>query len=503
MRETRGHVTIMGKAPINFWFSAAQHQLDSMAAHISRAFLLSTGSSSTPFLYQTRTLAPLSRSLCHPFTRLQRQYSANNVPENDDGHKPGSANEHDASSETPSEATPSLAPNDRPAPRRSFLRRRAESATPNPEPKKPATPSRPLQTITHAEKMIFADLIGQLKHEKPAPTPLKQKQSQASSRRPKPNNVNDLIAMFDSLLDKKEKEKEKKKKPEKSGATTRGDSRKDFSGISGGSEKILLSDLGFLELGSGSGENFEITLSDAVDMVVQRESAKIEHELFGAIEEGRGDMGLWEECQEHIFGMLQHLEEPTLADVDAGSANNSTPSTTGGSEDLKPSSGPLNIPALVPVTPVLAKLYPNTLLVAFRLLNTHFPESQLIGQFRSLIKTQGRTSSVLGTSAALCDEMIYFYWHGCNDLPAVISFLHDMDLHGIAPSSKSRRLLKDIVRQRFRDLDPLRNSNTGMDSFWNLPPNQKAFRDLAGPGGWLDRLDEQARRRSPVPFTRV
>jgi hypothetical protein len=349
--------------------------------------------------------------------------------------------------------------------------------------------------------MIFADLIGQLKQEQPVAKPTKQ--SQASSRRPKPDNVNDLIAMFDAILDKKENEKEKKKKREKSGVAARVDSQKESSDVPGGSDKVLLSDLGLSELASGSGEDFEITLSDAVDMVVQRESAKIEHELFRAIEEGRGDMGLWEECQEHIFGMLQHLEEPTPTpietDVDSetGDVNDPTPS------DPMPSSGPLDIPAMVPVTPVLAKLYPNTLLVAFRLLNTHFPESQLISQFRSTIKLQGRTSSVLGTSAALSDEMIYFYWHGCNDLPAVISFLHDMDLHGLAPSTKSRRLLKDIVRQRSRDLDPARPSDTGMDSFWHLPPNQKAFRELAGPGGWLDRLDEQARRRSQIPFTRA
>lgn len=464
----------------------ALYQIGSMATHISRAFLLSATSSSLPFLYQTRTLAPLSQSLCPPFTRPQRQYSGNNVPENDDGRETGSGNEN-SSSEIPSETTSTPATNDRAAPRRSFLRRRADLAVSKTEPKKPAPASRPLQTITHAEKMIFADLIEQLKREKPVASPTKQKQSQTSSRRPKPDNVNDLIAMFDSILNEKEKEKKKTKKQQKSEATARADPGKESSDVSGGAEKILLSDLGFPELASGP-EDFEITVTDAVDMVVQRESTRIEHELFGAIEEGRGDMGLWEECQEHIFSMLQHLEEPL-----------STPSTDG-PKTPTPSSGPLTIPAPVPVTPVLAKLYPNTLLVAFRLLNTHFPESQLIGQFRSIIKTQGRTSSVLGTSAALCDEMIYFYWHGCNDLPAVISFLHDMDLHGIAPSSKSRRLLKDIVRQRFRDL---RHSDTGMDSFWRLPPNQKAFQELAGPGGWLDRLDEQARRRSLIPFTRM
>jgi hypothetical protein len=490
----------------NFLLLAAQHQTDSMAASIPRAFLLSATSSSAPFLYQTRTLAPLSQSLCRcpPFNQLQRQYSRTNAPENDDNNKDGSPDENNVSPEISSESSSNPVTNDRPAPRRSFLRRRAEEIAPKTEPTEPAPSPRPLQTITPAEKMIFADLLKQLKKEQPvATTP---KPSRASARRSKPENVNDLIALFDDMFDKSEKEaaskekEDKEKEKDKAASTARGDPQKKSFDIPGGSDKIRYSDLGFSAIASKANPDFEITVNDAVDIVIKRESKRIEDELFRAIEEGRGDMGLWEECQEHIFGMLQHLDEPTKIVPDAV-ADVSSSSTTDGTEKPMLSSGPLNIPAAIPITPVLAKLYPKTLLVAFRLLNTHFPESQLIGQFRSTIKNQGRTSSVLGTSSALCDEMIYFHWYGCNDLPAVISFLHDMDLHGVSPSPKSHRLLKDIVRQRFRDLDPSRQSDSGMASFWQLPPNQTAFHELAGHGGWLDRLDEHARRESSMHFT--
>lgn len=502
--ETRGHVTLMGKASNSNFFALAQHHINSMAK-ISRAFLLSATSSSAPFLYQTRTLAPLSQSLCRcpPINRLQRQYSGKNAPENDDGFKDGSANENSSSPGTSSEASPSPTTDGRPAPRRSFLRRRAEEVAPKTEPIEPAPSSRPLQTITPAEKMIFADLLKQLKKEQPATKTTKP--SRASQRRPKPENVNDLIALFDDIFDKTEKEAAEKKRKqekekEKAASAARGDPQKKPFDIPGGSDKIRYNDLGFSAIASKANPDFEITISDAVDIVIKRESKRIEDELFKAIEEGRGDMGLWEECQEHIFGMLQHLEQPSQT-VSGAVGDDSSSGTTDGTEKPGLSSGPLNIPAVVPITPVLAKLYPKTLLVAFRLLNTHFPESQLIGQFRSTIKNQGRTSSVLGTSSALCDEMIYFHWHGCNDLPAVIGLLHDMDLHGLSPSPKSHRLLKEIVRQRFRDLDSVRQSETGMASFWQLPPNQTAFQELSGPGGWLDRLDEHARRESAVPFT--
>ncbi|KAJ5662408.1 uncharacterized protein N7477_010024 [Penicillium maclennaniae] len=474
-------------------------------AKISRAFLQSATSSSAPFLYQTRTLAPLSQSLCRypPINRLQRQYSGSNAPKNDEPFKDGSAFRKSQSPGNSSVISPSSTTNDRPAPRRSFLRRRAEEVAPKIEPTEQAPLSRPLQTITPAEKMIFADLLKQLKKEQPAAKTTKP--SRASTRRPKPENVNDLIALFDDIFDKSEKEAAEKKKKqekekEKAASAARGDFQKKPFDIPGGSGKIRYSDLGFSAIASKANPDFEITISDAVDIVIKRESKRIEDELFKAIEEGRGDMGLWEECQEHIFGMLQHLEEPTQSSNTVADGSSSSGTMDEKDKPVLPS-GPLNIPAVVPITPVLAKLYPKTLLVAFRLLNTHFPESQLIGQFRSTIKNQGRTSSVLGTSSALCDEMIYFHWHGCNDLPAVIGLLHDMDLHGLSPSPKSHRLLKDIVRQRFRDLDSVRQSETGTASFWQLPPNQTAFEELSGPGGWLDRLDEHARRESAVPFT--
>ncbi|KAJ6126739.1 hypothetical protein N7523_002351 [Penicillium sp. IBT 18751x] len=475
-------------------------------AKISRAFLQSATSSSAPFLYQTRTLAPLSQSLCRypPINRLQRQYSGSNAPENDEPFKDGSAARRSQSPKNSSEISPNSTTNDRPAHRRSFLRRRAEEVAPKIESTEPAPSSRPLQTITPAEKMIFADLLKQLKKEQPAAKTTKP--SRASMRRPKPENVNDLIALFDDIFDKSEKEAAEKKKKqenekEKAASAARGDFQKKPFDIPGGSGKIRYSDLGFSAIASKANPDFEITISDAVDIVIKRESKRIEDELFKAIEDGRGDMGLWEECQEHIFGMLRHLEEPTQTLSEKIADGSSSSGTMDGKDKPVLPLGPLNIPAVVPITPVLAKLYPKTLLVAFRLLNTHFPESQLIGQFRSTIKNQGRTSSVLGTSSALCDEMIYFHWHGCNDLPAVIGLLHDMDLHGLSPSPKSHRLLKDIVRQRFRDLDSVRQSETGMASFWQLPPNQTAFEELSGPGGWLDRLDEHARRESAVPFT--
>lgn len=483
-----------------------------MAAHISRAFLLSsTSSSATSFLFQTRTLAPVSRSLYRPFTRrLQHQSSTrDDAPEEDDGRNGDPSVTQDELSQRSfsEEATSSRAANHRPATRRSFLRRRAESVSPRrAESKKPSSSSRPLKSITHHEKLIFADLLGQLKDGEIAAGMAAQ--SQKPPREAKPNNVVELIAMFDSILDDAQKKKEPATKVS---AESQKEPEENVAGLSSDvpddSDKIRLSDLGLAE--SVSGKDVEISMQEAVELVVQRESEKIELELFRAIEDGKGDMGLWEVCKGRIFTMLQHLDETTSKASTAPKREagpNCRPNTRAVIDPEAPttSPGPLNIPSSVPVSSILVKLYPRTLLIAFRLLNTHFPDSQLISQFRSTIKAHGRTSAVLGTSGALYDEMIYFCWHGCSDLPAIVSILHDMNLHGLSPSPKSRELIRDIIRQRYRELNPASQTDTVKDSFWALPPNQQAFWELSRPCGWLEHFDALARERDriPLPFTR-
>lgn len=375
--------------------------------------------------------------------------------------------------------------------------------------------------MTHHEKLIFADLLGQLNIRKGEQAQMTEKKpwqnaQEVSPGKGKPDNINELIAMFDSILDevqKREEDKKNKKSTSEIETTSQKAPESEATGacsdIPGESDQIRLSDLGLLKSKLGRDEGATVTVAEAVELIVKREAKKIEAELFRAIEEDKGDMGLWEVCKERIFSVLRHLDErPSTPEAGPATAPATADQLDTNAETAEPaastrSPGPLDIPALVPASPIVARLYPKTLLIAFRLLNTHFPDSQLISQFRSTIKAQGRTSAVLGTSSALYDEMIYFYWHGCHDLPAVISFLHDMDLHGLNPSFKSRELLKDIVRQRYHKLRATQKTGEETDPFWDLPPNRKAFWELAGPGGWLDRLKEHARGQRRTPGSRL
>lgn len=264
-------------------------------------------------------------------------------------------------------------------------------------------------------------------------------------------------------------------------------------------DHIYLSDLGYEETNASAHADTIITMTEAVNMVVERESKRIESELFQAVEQGKGDSGLWAVCRQQIFTIISHIGgsiSSPAQDPDCSSSSNALQAP-----DASLSSGPLNIPAAVPAGPVVAELYPQLLLLAFRILSTHFPESQLISQFRSAAKAHGPSSAFLGTSEVLCDELMAFYWHSCNDLPAVVSFLRDMDNAGLDPSRRVRELLRDIVRQHDQDMKSRRKAKG--EYFWDAPPNRKAFQELAGSGGWIETLQSRKRQRRstaiPVP----
>ncbi|GAB1200924.1 hypothetical protein APSETT444_010305 [Aspergillus pseudonomiae] len=195
--------------------------------------------------------------------------------------------------------------------------------------------------------------------------------------------------------------------------------------------------------------------------------------------------------------MLQHLGDVRLAQgLDVGQDKNQAAQAP-----TEPSH--LEVPESVPVEPVVTALYPKMLLVAFRLLNLHFPNSPLISQFRATIKSHGRASAVLGSSTGLYNELIYFYWRGCHDIPGVVSLLREMEVIGIEPNHRTCGLLTGIVNQRDRDLKQhwkrMHNEKRGprREPWWDLAPNRKAVRELLGPEGWMHRIERRVQEKRP------
>ncbi|KAJ5080827.1 hypothetical protein N7456_013537 [Penicillium angulare] len=462
-------------------------------AGLLKVYFLSASTSPTAFLYQTRTLLPLCRSLppCH---QQRYKYSTGR-----DGTQNSDSDDISTTDpNTPTENLPEQTPTDLPK-RTSYLRQRGSA--PKPEPTKlkssnsQASSKGQSNTITRNEREAFGVLLARLKA---GQDNLKSKEPHQDSRpepelsvpSPEAGNLTDLMTVFESILtNERPGPKEPKTKESRKGQKSTHRNRPQDGPVDE-LEGISLSEMGFPGSDSNNGVNPKVSVSEAIDMIVERESREIQSELFRVIGEGKGDSGLWEACRQRIFSMIDHVG------AGAPTPTNSLDSYPHGLSEQPqtspPAPGPLNIPASVPTGPVVAKLYPQLLLLAFRMLSTHFPESQIIGQFRTAVKEHSRTSAFLGTSQTLYEELMAFYWHSCNDLPVVVEFLRDMDNAGLYPSRRIRRLLREIVSQREEAMNARQQGNP--DFFWDAPPIHRAFEELTGPGGWNDKFNSGKKR---------
>lgn len=447
-----------------------------MATNISRALLLSaTANTATPFLYQTRTLGPVLRSFQQPCTpHLRHPYSTriNDHNINDEA-------EVDESNEEPATKTPVAH-----QPRRSHLRKRGTSVL-----RRTESPEQ-VKSVTSRERAAFNKLLSQLNND-PNPTGGDEATHGTTGQNVKQNDIAELMKLFGGIVNINAQPKSNTEDLSESTHADRGAQKSDIVDVDNMRpepealdqpseiEEMPMNEAIYTreELGlppPRSGVDRHISMRQAVSLVVHQESCRIERALFEAIEGNKGDIAVWEVCKSHIFAMLHYMD----------GTNSANASATASSDNA------IIIPPMIPAGRVITKLYPQALLMTFRLLNTHFPESQLISQFRASIKAQGRASALLGASPELYHEIVYFYWNGCRDLPAVISFLRDMDLHGVQPSRETIALLRSIEQQgqshmKLKNQDPSESAQGG-SPFWDLPPNQKALSELSADGGWLE-----------------
>ncbi|KAJ5889063.1 hypothetical protein N7495_009104 [Penicillium taxi] len=387
--------------------------------------------------------------------------------------------------------------------RKSYLRRRSALT----HHKQTHHRSTARQTYTRQEQSIFADLIAQIgpKKDEEGVTPAEIETVVPSAAK---SDISELLDYF-KFLNKEENplgqgsrdgliQEEKRLSPLKP-------AKRDAKSTVDQLYKIRLSDLEPIKEADGQFDRY-LSVREAIDYVVDREGSKIEAELFEALNSGKGDQGIWELCNERIFSMMKQLEStetttikptsvPTSALTSISVSGTANDASDGSQESNQPSSSPtLNIPDILPVNHVISRLYPMVCLTAFRILGAHFPGSPLIGQFQSSLKAQGRFSAVFGTCKALYDEQIAYYWHVCQDLPALVALLHDMELVGQDPSNRVQGLLREIVQQHNIEV------TKGSSPFWDLPTNKKAYEDLVRPGGLLDKIRLYSKDKRVVNF---
>ena len=254
----------------------------------------------------------------------------------------------------------------------------------------------------------------------------------------------------------------------------------------------------------GPNDTFDpVPVHVGIDLVVRREAAKIEAELVAAAQQERGDFGIWNVCKERIFSMTRLLEdkrhggEPKEASPASDDPIHRETRATSSKE-----SSTLEIPPFIPIEPVILSLYPEMLLVALRLLNREYPASPLIASFSSFVRTQGRESSIIGTSTNLYNELLSYYWDGCKDLSSVISLLREMEVTGVEADRETLIILHKISRRRRADVEATKrivNRGDGVDRmvvpWWDIGPTRRAYRELEAPGGWIDKLEARAKRK--------
>ncbi|KAL5361330.1 hypothetical protein BJX96DRAFT_176140 [Aspergillus floccosus] len=444
----------------------------------SRVWLALTRNSPVPFLYQTRTLAarPPTRSLSTP------------PPD-------GASNPQDETSSPTNEATSPRKS------RRSYLQRRAASvARPSSTPAL-HTPTRPskrhVPTMTQGEKQVFSELLEQIgvgpdtpsppadADTNPDPSPAPQASSLSDADR---SEMAQISAIFDSVL--KDMKRRRGRAPKTVDADA--DASAPADADTAAAETLQPGEDADVDIGQALQEK-RLSTERAIELVVQREADKIEAALRAAVDSGAGDTAIWAVCKGRIFSMLRHLDSADVSSL-------SSASDSAGDADSE--SETLMVPPGVPHEPVVVALYPQMLLVAFRLLNLHYPGSPLIAQFRATIKAHGRASAVLGSSTGLYNELIYFAWRGAHDLPGVVALLQEMEVTGVEGDARTCALLDGIARQRERDLKEhwrrVRAEAGGgavREPWWDLAPNRRAVRELLGAEGWMERLTRRERAR--------
>lgn len=353
--------------------------------------------------------------------------------------------------------------------------------------------------MTRSERKAFGELLGELQKSEPYPAfaasqGLKKKPESGNSRG---DEMSQLSEIFESVL------AEVRGKDKRGGERRQLRRRSVHAEEEGDEEDEMWAEM---TLGEGGEtvvdisailgeEGKQVPMQRAVRIIVKREAKKIENMLREAVSDDKGDIGIWDVCKARIFSMLEHIGPNTVSGQRKRHSQQ---------EQEQPT---LEIPPSVPVEPVVVSLYPKMLLVAFRLLNQHYPKSQLIGQFRSTIKSHGRASAVLGTSTGLYNELITFYWQGMNDLAGVTSLLQEMEVIGVDANERTCDILKEILRQRDRDLKEhwyrRRQVEEGgkvrtREPWWDMAPNRRAVRDLLGPEGWVSRLEARVQKRRSV-----
>ncbi|PGH04400.1 hypothetical protein GX51_03559 [Blastomyces parvus] len=236
--------------------------------------------------------------------------------------------------------------------------------------------------------------------------------------------------------------------------------------------------------------------------VGNRAIKQIAAKLDACISSGKGDIGIWDVCEKHIFAMLKlfSVEDEVItstmpqsetitrrtrrADKRKSRNHHVKPDmeSEAASPNDSPSDNPLYIPAGIPRKPFVLHAFPLALLYALRLLHTHFPMSEITIQMHTAIKARGRIARLLASDTEIFNELISYHWRVHNDLPRVNSLLKEMEDNGATISSRTMELLNEIFTQQRegRLLGGPSGTARAKGTPWASKPTYRAYTDFVG-----------------------
>ncbi|TAQ85106.1 hypothetical protein B7494_g6571 [Chlorociboria aeruginascens] len=211
---------------------------------------------------------------------------------------------------------------------------------------------------------------------------------------------------------------------------------------------------------------------DQLEKLRGPERQRVEALMRGA----RSDFELWRVMEREVFTLINKLglKEPVKAfrvPLKKVTSRKKTRKEAAMGEEPKPDTvmPTYSFPesGVRPVA-LYGPLYPSYLLLGLRLLDRSFSKpSPLTLNILPKIKSLGIVSNVLGASTPLYNELLRIYWFRYDDFRRVISLLKEMDAEGLEYDNETFEVVSDILTAQRSVAQGERGETLKM--LWTLP----------------------------------
>ncbi|KAF1810798.1 hypothetical protein P152DRAFT_460089 [Eremomyces bilateralis CBS 781.70] len=225
-----------------------------------------------------------------------------------------------------------------------------------------------------------------------------------------------------------------------------------------------------------------------------KEKVKHVERVQKLLETASTDAKLWQVLETQVFGPIAKLD----LDGEASSKNKSKTKTSktkekkkakgrakiveASQEDAMDEKRP-NQEVFKAIPPSLSYSYPHLLLHAVRVLKQTFPTSLLSMTVLPHMKSIGRSSYILGVSAALYNETIRITWAVSSDFSRVENLLNEMTHGGIDANEETLDILFNI-KEQLGGIE-LGNKGEALRAIWATESFKKSRADV---DIWIGRI---------------